>query len=367
MAEKKLVVNELLFYVQNKIHVAPRDVIIETCQKFFSLDEVSAAITQLEKVLNVRLSRRNKSDDLKNKLLNDLYEKIWNLDASSTQISCFVAADLSRVPRENESSGSHASFEQLLASIHGLKSIVSGLQRTMVTKEMLETSLASMKDSSPSASPVSATMTTTTTITTENEMPSLPLTPSAPDESMTLPLLPSAPPLSQALLLPPSSEPSAPPLTHANVASAPPSVATSLNRKKRDDIIRGQRSKMPEARNKSAKRGSNAPIVIGKKVSAGLVSWKGADLTIPRYVGRVAPGTATDDIISSLESCGVDVISLDPLEMKHKRFLSFKLVVKKSQLEIIENPDIWPEGVVVGRWWSPKSPVNNNGVTTDKS
>ena len=148
MAENKLVINKLLFYIQNKIHVAPKDVIVEMCQKFYSLDEVSTAITQLDNVLNVRLSKRNNSDDLKNKLLNDLYEKIWNMDASSTQISSFVAADLARIPRKNEREGSHASIEQLLASIHGLKSLVSGLEQTMMTQEMLETSLASIKDSS---------------------------------------------------------------------------------------------------------------------------------------------------------------------------------------------------------------------------
>ena len=121
---------------------------------------------------------------------------------------------------------------------------------------------------------------------------------------------------------------------------------------------------MSQDKNKQ-KRGTTAHMVIGKKVSAGLVSWKGADLTISRYIGRVAPGTTVEDIKTSLHSCGVNVVSLDPITTKHNRFSSFKLVVRKSQLEIVDNPDIWPEGVVVGRWWSLKRNMNENGATPD--
>ena len=63
----------------------------------------------------------------------------------------------------------------------------------------------------------------------------------------------------------------------------------------------------------------------------------------------------------SLEARNVKVVSLEAIETKHDRFASFKLVVKKSQLEIVEKDTFWPDGVVVGRWWSAKStaPVAN--------
>ena len=95
-------------------------------------------------------------------------------------------------------------------------------------------------------------------------------------------------------------------------------------------------------------------IVIGKNVSSGISSWKGADLTVARYIGRVARGTSASEIQTSLEARGVNVVSLDAVDTRHDRFASFKLVVKKSQLEIIEKDDFWPEGVIIGRWWSAK-------------
>ena len=156
MAENTHVVSELLFYIQNKIHVAPKETIVETCTNFFSLEEVSNAKSTLEKVLNVRLSARNKSDNFKSKLISDLYEKIWSIDGSATQISCFVAADLSRIPQGNEESSSHATIEQLLASMHGLRKIVSGLQQSMVTRAMLEKTLSCFSNPGSSASSSSA-------------------------------------------------------------------------------------------------------------------------------------------------------------------------------------------------------------------
>ena len=133
--DEKLVVNELLFYIQNKIHASPKDAIIESCVKFYTIDEITTAISVFESALKIRLSKRNKSDDLQSKLINDLYDKIWSLDAANTQIPRFAALDLSRVPRESENSDSLASTEQLLASVHSLKSVLHFLHENMVTHD----------------------------------------------------------------------------------------------------------------------------------------------------------------------------------------------------------------------------------------
>ena len=53
--------------------------------------------------------------------LNDLYDKIWSIDATNTQIPKFAAVDLSLIPRERQNTDSLASPEQLLASVQSLK------------------------------------------------------------------------------------------------------------------------------------------------------------------------------------------------------------------------------------------------------
>ena len=64
----KLIANELLFFIQNKIDSSAKDAIVDTVIKFYSLDEINASISLLESTLNICLSKRNKSDDLYSKL-----------------------------------------------------------------------------------------------------------------------------------------------------------------------------------------------------------------------------------------------------------------------------------------------------------
>ena len=263
----------------------------------------------------------------------------------------FVAADLSRVPQDRADSDSLVSIEQLLASIQSLKQNVQSIQTQMVTKEQLRVTLDSRSSSESGVSRPTA----------------------AP------PLTPTAPPLSQETST--SFEASLPATSWAAAAeravessSSSPSSSEDdgklrpLNKDERSDVVNRQKDKMsrsqgarpkdkrppPTKSDSSLRRSKNNPVVIGKKVSDGELSWRGADLTISRYIGRVALGTSTDDVKALLVDNGVDIVSLEPLSLNHNRFQSYKLVIKKSQLPLIENPDIWPVGVLLGRWWSGK-------------
>ena len=146
-----------------------------------------------------------------------------------------------------------------------------------------------------------------------------------------------------------------------DAASAAGSASVTLSRQQRQDVALRQREKFGNGNSnkrderKNTRRDKSSSVIIGKNVSAGVISWKGADLTVSRYIGRVAPGTTADAISSWLTSENIDVISLDAIPTKHNRFTSFKLVMKKSQLELIKERDFWPEGVIVGPWWPPKS------------
>ena len=345
-----VIVNELLFFIQNKIHATTKDTIVETCVKFYSLDEITGAISVLESSLKIRLSKRNKSDDLHSKLLNDLYEKIWTMDAANTQIPKFAALDLSRIPREKENSESLVSNEQLLATVHSLKTAVSFLRET---HEQLDSSLATCANlfhpSASSATSVAPPL----SYAASAAIASAASRTSSTHASASLPLA-SAPDLSLARYLP--TAPPAP-LSPSAPHTLDNSPAISLSKKQQKEVVERQREKMPRSQRPAGKQPASRgkSLVIGKKVNAGVVSWKGADLMIAKYIGRCALGTTTNDIKATLDFHGVEIVSLEPVPTKHQRFASFKLVAKKSQQEIVENGEIWPEGVLVGRWWPPKS------------
>ena len=94
---------------------------------------------------------------------------------------------------------------------------------------------------------------------------------------------------------------------------------------------------------------------------------KGADLTINKYIGHVHNDVTTENVREFLASHKVDVVELEALQTKHNRFKSFRLRVKRDDLEIIEEQDFWPKGVLCGSYFRPKSndeQLNANGGTT---
>ena len=352
--DQKHIVNELLCFITNKIHVTTKDAIVDICARFYSIEEINNAIAILESASDVRISKRNKGDATK--MITDVYEKLFTLDAAAKSV-VFSAVDLTRIPQDNRDSDSLVSTEQLLAAMQNMKQMIRDVQCQMVTKDQLQhafNSHSSVNSVSPSAPP---------------------LTPSAPLSQDSVfasgaPNLPKPSTISAAAIAEanPSTSPSTGPSSSDNPEALRPMDASGYAdvAARQKSKIQPQKGRLPPSTNSdsSARRGKKNAVVIGKKVSGGEMSWRGADLTVPRYIGRVALGTPTDDVKSLLVDNGVDVVSLEPLTLKHNRFLSYKLVVKKSQLPLIENPDLWPEGVMVGRWWSgkPASTLNEQSA-----
>ena len=401
-----LVESEVLFFVQNKINSAPKNDIVEKCAKFFHLDEITAAVNTLESTFKIRLSKRHKADDLPSKLLSDIYDKMWSLDASATQIPKFVASDLSRIPQEQENSNSLATMEQLLASIHRLKSDIHYLETNMITRGDLDAALATASSISaerpsasswprlpaatiPTSSSTSAPIMTPTLLSAAvspssssstaaaaaaaadaaaaasaagassaappapSPFPSLSLS-TTTAAATTITTTSSSAPLRVAL---PSSasasqQASLPAGENGTAAVLPSATNPTLNKKQRGAFNQRRHGKLAGATSKNAKSSS---IIIGQNVNAGIVSFKGVDLTAARYIGHCEVGTETKDIQQLMDQHKVDVISLEKLQTKHGNFSSFKIVVKKSQLETVMNPTTWPAGIHVGHWWAPKA------------
>ena len=111
--------------------------------------------------------------------------------------------------------------------------------------------------------------------------------------------------------------------------------------------------------------------MIGKNVNAGLISLKGADLTVNRYVGRVHNDTTLDDLREYITSRTITVIELEQLETRHTRFKSFRLRVKRDDLERMEDAEFWPEGILFSPFFRPKNieerPQTAGGVTASAS
>ena len=106
-------------------------------------------------------------------------------------------------------------------------------------------------------------------------------------------------------------------------------------------------------------------------MSDGLISFKGADLTVNKYIGRVHNETSTEDLRNFITSQNITIVELEQLETKHQRFKSFRLRVKRDDVERMEDEDFWPKGILFSPFFRPKNneerPQAAGGLTASTS
>lgn len=156
--------------------------------------------------------------------------------------------------------------------------------------------------------------------------------------------------------------------TMASTASGSASSSASsddfvrVNRRQRKSNSDGPPRKRTAPRSQSRTRRQNN-LVVGRKVVDGLVSCRGADLTCSVYLGHFDNSSTYDAVKTSIESQDVTVIELEELKLNHCRFKSFRLCLKKDSMAKILDPDFWPSGVVVRRFWRGKTPQTPTAPT----
>ena len=95
-------------------------------------------------------------------------------------------------------------------------------------------------------------------------------------------------------------------------------------------------------------------------MSAGLLSFKGADLTIDFYLTYADVNCTPDDIKAWTKSGGVELVNVEGVPQRHNHFKSFKNSVRKKDVEAIKNDDFWPEGIHMRKFFHK---ANGNGAT----
>ena len=101
-------------------------------------------------------------------------------------------------------------------------------------------------------------------------------------------------------------------------------------------------------------------------MSAGLLNWRGADLTANFYVGNFSTQASADDVKTGIEQQGVAVVELEEMKRRHNRFKSFRVCIRKKDIDTIKKEEFWPEGVVVRKFFFRQNP-DGGAMTTASS
>ena len=152
---------------------------------------------------------------------------------------------------------------------------------------------------------------------------------------------------------------SAPVVTQEQLSAA---LKVALPREK-DKQKNGKKDRVPLRSAESrimSNHSKNRNVIIGKKPSSGLMSWGGAPLTVDCYMGRVDRSVTADQIKGDIQTLGVDVVEIEPNKTRHQLFNSFKLVVRKTDFDKLNVPEVWPEGVIFRCFRRPRPPVTGH-------
>ena len=72
------------------------------------------------------------------------------------------------------------------------------------------------------------------------------------------------------------------------------------------------------------------------------------------YVGNVNINTKLEDVKAMIEEQGVAAVNLEELQRRDNRYKSFKLVIRKKHIYAIKDPNFFPKGISVRKWYSPR-------------
>ena len=141
-----VIISDILYYISNKLHNTPVTTVVTTCHSFYTdNDYVFGEKKKLcDATQELCSARRNDNKRLNN--IEDICSILTRRDSQNLFVPKFVSLQLSNVPT-NEAGD--PSLGQIMAAI-------VNIQRNMVTKEMLKSTVNDLKVASSSSSPAAA-------------------------------------------------------------------------------------------------------------------------------------------------------------------------------------------------------------------
>ncbi|XP_026741922.1 uncharacterized protein LOC113503980 [Trichoplusia ni] len=349
----KLVANELLAFLQQKLDVMDEVSAVQICVTNFSEDDIAAAklllFRSLDKVEQMVSRRRDGTKTSEQDIITLL--KCTDPD----DVPTFVARDLNKLPPVTFD---HVDVTSLLKDIVSLKASLADVQRKLETSQMtvadLRTELNELRNSvALTGSPARVSyvnmrrgagcLDTSVTSFASAVLSPAPIAASAfraPGVQRSPAPVPAAPPRSAARTTRPSD-----PVVTVSVPTAPPAKPVAVKEKTRaddDGFVTVQRRKR---RQRSCKNR------CGKAPSEPNENLRAAKPNTPVYISRLHYTTDAEDIVKYVRQRLKFVPRVQLLEShRNVNFKAFVVRIPTCYLPQVMDESFWPQNVVFRRF-----------------
>ena len=376
--------NDLLYFVDYKRKINAVNDVVSVCEAFYSSDAILEAKVLFYDIVGdgvdgIRfISRRGENPAKSN--LEDLVNAMNKCDNDGVALPTFCSSDFTKIPQNNDGA---IALNQIMFMMVEMKAQITRLEKKSASSFSAGATAVTPVDASADALVnASANLSTNASFATSANAKAAAPSPAAPSPAAPAgdPIALAAPSATSALPENPLNGASSESpgqatsgvtknstITANDLSSALTKVLPGVKEREKDDSWRtavSRASKRNPRQTKSAEEQvkmnfkRNRNTVIGKKPSSGAMSWGGANLTVETYIGRVDFDVTSDLIKTDLVGRGVDVISIEENDTRHGLFKSFKMVIKKTDFDDLNSPELWPEGVVFRRFRRPRPPVD---------
>ncbi|XP_048477634.1 uncharacterized protein LOC125488624 [Plutella xylostella] len=353
---RKIVINEFLTFIQNKIDVLDELSIVQICATNFTEAEIETGKTTLFDCLpdgNRCVTR--KGDEKNKKNIKDVI-KLFHATAPELQ-PIFVAQDLNRLPPV---SFDHVDVTRLLKDLVLLKNELHSLRNDTISKSemtLFETKVYTDINNLKSYTTMPEMQTDTPNRQYSKPRPRLQqredcktkLNESTKNNVNSGRLSQSSPIASAEIRAEPVHTP-----TYRDIALRPaqtqakPTRRTAVN-KHDDSFILVERKKRSKPKNSN---------MIGTAQMSTKIQV--ADMTSAIYVSRLKKSSTVEHLKEHISDMGEQCVNVELLQQKQEtNFNSFKVTVPRSKLNTYLSAEFWPEGVMYRRFreasWTAKT------------
>ena len=362
-SDPEIIPDEILYFVTNSLKSRANKKIVEICHKFYAPNEITTSKDKLWEIVKdfpslasaglKKISRRGAKESENN--LEDVIQWIKVIDDAGEILPRFASFDMTKVPSTDDGS---ITTSQILAHHDNLrKEYVTIDSLNLCLNNMKADIIASLMNNSNPQSHLLAPP-------PPNHLPPPPShlpPPTPPPPPSTEPL----PPSSQISLFSQGVEvPHVPDVAVGEVDD--PTTTSNLwqngGRRQRRGPAAASAAASPttsgrpthQRKDRSRSQNRQPTIFIGSKVTSGQISFKGADLTVDRYLGRIDVESDNEEIKKFITDAGVKIVDFQENSRTHSSFKSFKISIRKSDLPTLEKDNFWPTGVVFRNFFRPR-------------